>query len=837
MWCFELMTESNNFFNKLILSFIIFAGISSFVSAVSFISPTPANSSYLRTPYLTLNITNNSIGENFSNFTNVTFKIFYSNGTVAGQFPNSTNTTLGNGTFNMTYTFINFTGLGDGNYTYNATFFNGTGTSVVTNTTETRRVIIDTTLPNDSYVNQTPANSTYSVTPYLFINVSAIDLNLANVTFTLFYANGTVAGQFPNNTNVTPGLGNSTTINFTGLGDGNYTFNTTVYDLASNTNSTGSYRYIVDTTVPALSVVSPANKTYANTPYLLVNVSGTDVNYNITVFQLFNSSGLLNTTNVTSNTTNFTNLADGNYTFIVNVTDLAGNRNTTGNYTYVVDTTTPLVSYQGTTPANSSFVSTPYLFVNLSITDATLNQTTFSLFYANGTVAGQFPNVTNVTNGSSGLNFTGLGDGNYTFNTTVYDSTGHKNSTGTYYYVVDTTFPLISYNTATSYLLGTPAANLTSNLTSIYINISANDLNIGNITYRLSWANLTLINATNTTGNFTNFTGLADGNYTYNVTIFDGAGNQNSTSSQNITILNTAPILTSESPSSSTTQLTLTWTTSQPVNTTVFYQGTNVTNNSMITGETVVIGGLSCGTSYFYNYTICNVAGTCVTNSSNYGTKVCPVAVAGAASSGGSSVDTATPTPTPTSNTSEATATPTPSIFPETNTSESTITKVTTTDSNANLHIQQTNGGTTTNLDYQYILKQNVNAGDDIKVEFTGLSCDDYKAGLITFSQKTSSVTCGSVIANFIAQTALKAGSVFKVNVAVKKKLTSGAIQQLSGVKTTIVPATETTTTGGLTPTATPVTTTPASSSSIVIWIVLIALALGVLLFIQFRKK
>lgn len=612
-------------FNRFVLVVMLFVGLASLNHAVSFISPTPANSSYLGITYFVMNVTNNSVGENFSNLTNFTFKLFYANGTVAGQFPNVTNSTGLNGTAFANYAFLNFTGLGDGNYTYNVSFFNSTGSGTV-NSSETRRIVIDTISPQILF-NGTVANNSFIATPYIFLTLTINDTNIANMTY-----------------------------------------------------------------------------------------------------RIYNGSGNVNTTNFTSNWTNFTNLADGNYTVNVTATDLAGNTNTTSTYTYVVDTTTPLVSYGLNTPANLSSSNLTSIFVNLSVTEATLNRTQFSLFYAN--ITGTQINVTNVTGTS--INFTGLGDGNYTINATVYDAAGHSNST-------------------------------------LSINVSVNTTN----------------------------------DYAINQTVTQALQ----------------------------TTMSIAWYSLRSTNSTVYY-GTNssslsssVSDLTFLTNHSASLTGLTCNTLYYYNITNCNNLGTCFTNGTfSQSTTACSTTTTSGSSTGTTSNNniTVTATPTPTA-TPTVTATPTPTV-------KATVTTIPTVKpADSNTMIGATVSGGKTTVAYKYVLPQDVNAGDSITVEFTGLSCDDYKAGLITFSVTPTSVTCGSVIANFVAQTAMKKGDTFKVNVNVNKVLPATVIKQLQSTKTTVT-AVE----------ATPApTVVPQSSSSgtLYLWILIIAVVLSVIIFFQFKKK
>ncbi|MCH7516281.1 MAG: hypothetical protein IIB08_04000, partial [Bacteroidetes bacterium] len=66
--------------------------------------------------------------------------------------------------------------------------------------------------------------------------------------------------------------------NFTGLLDGNYTAKAYVVDAAGNINQTEQRQYVVDTTVPTITIVphTIANATFQNVTHALVNITTSD---------------------------------------------------------------------------------------------------------------------------------------------------------------------------------------------------------------------------------------------------------------------------------------------------------------------------------------------------------------------------------------------------------------------------------------------------------------------------------------------------------------------------------------------------------------------------------
>ncbi len=533
-----------------------------------------------------------------------------------------------------------------------------------------------------SFTSPTPSNNSYLGTNSFTISLSFTSdensSNLSAITYSIFNSSGVF--NVSNNT--------ATSLTFSGLADGVYTYNVTYYNSTSS-NSSETRKVLIDTTKPSVSFNSPANNAFVSTPYLFVNVTGTDANYNTTTFNLFNSSGLVNSTNFTSNSTNFTNLPDGNYTYTVTVTDLSGNSNTTSTFTYVIDTTNPTASYNNPTLAANFVTNTTYIPIGLSVTEATLNQTTFTLFNSTSLV-----NSTNVSHGTS-YNFTNLTDGNYTFNVTLYDSTGHS---------------------------GTVA-------------------------------------------------------------------------SRNITILNTLPSTTSNSTVVNSSNVILfTWATNQVTNSTIWYSSistsltTSITDLTMLSSHSGSTVPLSCGTTYYYAITSCNLAGSCTTGVTySVNTNACPVVSTAAdqTTSTTNTTSTVTPTPIPT-----PTVTTNSSVTNASKTNTNVTEKIVINSIDNNTEINATTSKNKTVVAYSYVLPTNVSAGDLLKIEFTGLNCSDYDKGLLKFSIQPVSVSCGSIIAEFKAVNNLTKGEKFIVKLEFNKTISSQDLRQLNNSKVTIIPET-----------------------------------------------
>jgi len=122
------------------------------------------------------------------------------------------------------------------------------------------------------YGTGTEDNDTSFNRDWVYVNVSVRQINESNITFALY--NSTWSNITTNTTPI------QRTINWTGLGEGNYSYNVTVYDFSGNVNVTKTRIITLDRTYPQISFApnTPANRTNTSNNYVLVNVSVSDTN-------------------------------------------------------------------------------------------------------------------------------------------------------------------------------------------------------------------------------------------------------------------------------------------------------------------------------------------------------------------------------------------------------------------------------------------------------------------------------------------------------------------------------------------------------------------------------
>ncbi len=407
-----------------------------------------------------------------------------------------------------------------------------------------------------AYGNDTAGNKNYSVTRTFSFDGTAPAINLVypsnnslfneqivTINYTLsddgtlsncWYTNS--SGAF--NYTITCGS-NLTTLEW---GSGLNTIRIYANDTANNVNSSSvNFTIQLDNVAPNVTIVSPLNITY--------NASSFPLNFTITIDE--NGSAMYTLDDGVNNITmsgnesqiwgtsfNASNasLDDGNYIFRAIANDTAGNFNRTQNVTFSVDTTAPNLTFAGVTEANGTTLTRSNIHVNISFNDSDsqtsaevylydYNSSTFSLINQTAMAVMQL------------LNFTGLSDGEYYFNASANDTSFNYNTTVTRNLLIDSANPQISYGVGTE----ADGANISSG--AVYVNVTANDSNLNAINFTL-WNGSGLVdNSTlfiGTSQLHINFTTLSDGNYTYNVSVNDSAGNVNSTATRTIRLDRTA---------------------------------------------------------------------------------------------------------------------------------------------------------------------------------------------------------------------------------------------------------------------------------------------------------
>lgn len=161
--------------------------------------------------------------------------------------------------------------------------------------------------------------------------------NTGNMTFRLTTSANSTCKYSLNNGTFNNSMSATNNLNFNGtnssIADGSYIVNAYCNSSSSIMNFTEYANFVIDTTHPLISYAGGSSADYSNLTQdsIYVNVSVTESNFKNMTFTLHNDTAVINSTTFTSLTTyiNWTALPYTNYTYNVNVTDLAGNTNFT----------------------------------------------------------------------------------------------------------------------------------------------------------------------------------------------------------------------------------------------------------------------------------------------------------------------------------------------------------------------------------------------------------------------------------------------------------------------------------------------------------------------------
>lgn len=284
-------------------------------------------------------------------------------------------------------------------------------------------------------------------------------------------------------------------------------FNSSVNDVTFSMNSTPGSNNLTNITL---------NIWYSNTTL-----------YNTTLRNLNGSSTII--TNITEN-----GIPDGDFIWNgLTFDDSAASAWADSNRTFTVDTISPDITFSVPTETNNSFLDRNYIEINVSSNDSGtgLDSIVINLFDSshteiNSSLTGSSPNY---------INFSGLNNGVYYFNATANDSANNLNITETRIITLDTVAPSISFSDPTE------ANNTLFDRDYVFVNISVTESNTQNITFVIAnstgiYNTTTRSMPTNLSNTSINFTGLAAGVYTYNVTVFDKVHKSDLTETRHITL-------------------------------------------------------------------------------------------------------------------------------------------------------------------------------------------------------------------------------------------------------------------------------------------------------------
>ncbi|MBI2665659.1 fibronectin type III domain-containing protein [Candidatus Woesearchaeota archaeon] len=463
-------------------------------------------------------------------------------------------------------------------------------------------------------------------------NSFAIDNNFSPQSNCKLYINNSLKNSVTRSSNSTESLSAS----LTGLSDGTHEWYISCTDSAGWSTESSHATFILDTTGPVISLVSPENTIIANGTDITFTVSDSPSNVSSVWYSLNNGATNGSVTAYNNASTTYTINSSEQFTadtnnLIIYANDTKSNPSQK-NVTFYVDVDPP--SIELVSPVNDTFNSGSF---RINATDNYASSITCQIL-----IDGQV-NATSSTSSKAFLNFNlNLSEGSHTWKITCTDLIGNLQTSATRIVKIDTTQPSID-----------PLYPLTVD--------TFNSLNgAADINYRLTETNpekciLYVDNtekSTVTAGtNFTNITFAASSQnspFNWKVWCNDSAGNNNTSTTNSIYYDIINPVISNIANTSlSEDSVTISWSIDETSNNSLFYGANNALLaqkkvDTLGTSPTTSITGLSASTLYYFRVQSCDQFSHCI-NSSEYNvtTSAAPsTPSSGGGGGGGSSLNT-----------------------------------------------------------------------------------------------------------------------------------------------------------------------------------------------------
>ncbi len=433
-----------------------------------------------------------------------------------------------------------------GVFSWNGTAYSNYGSGVLTdsNPNATTRGFSLAFLPSNVSFDFTPpavslnspANNSLLNTSTVGFNFTATDIDSAAVNCTVFVDNAASASN-SSTQNSTP-----TVVSVIGISDGNHNWSVSCQDNSSNSGSSPTWSFTVDTTPPAVTLNSPVNA---------LNTSSTSLNFNFTaadnIASTMNCSlfidGVQNSTNAsTSNNTAtifpVSGISQGNHNWSVQCKDTAGNTGNSVTRTFTVDTTPPAVTLNS--PVDTFNSSSSTINFNFTAADNLATSMNCSLFI-DGLL--NRTNASTANNTPTNLSISGLAQGTHSWNVSCTDPSGNTGNSPIRAFTVDTTPPVVTLNS--------PVNSFNSSSSTVAFNYTAADNLAATMNCSLfidgvsSAANSSTANNTPT---ILSVSGIPQGAHSWNVTCMDNANNAGLSATRTFIVDITPPVVTLNSP-------------------------------------------------------------------------------------------------------------------------------------------------------------------------------------------------------------------------------------------------------------------------------------------------
>ncbi|MCK5321107.1 VCBS repeat-containing protein [Candidatus Pacearchaeota archaeon] len=370
--------------------------------------------------------------------------------------------------------------------------------------------------------------------------------------------------------------------NITSLDDAVYKYNVTLFDAAGNSNSTSTRTVTLDTTYPTIDYntpPTPADNANLSQDYLTINVSVTEINADNITYYLYNSDDSLNASQVfpselpDSQAVNSVFNMTGNVLLLHMNNDSGYGENDTVVYDFSGNGNNGTSTFNGTGGMTASGKLGGGAFFDgdgdyVDIPDTVIGNFSWTIsLWINPKVDGSVADTYAIGSDYSPVRtYIGVKGGNYWF---YVGSSGDNLGSSV---VLDEWVNLVVVYNGSSVAMYENGNNTVTDL-SVSFTAVPSEFNIGSYSLASGWWNGSIdevaiwnrsLSATEISEMYNlskvkyqyNITSLDDAVYKYNVTLFDAAGNSNSTSTRTVTLDDTAPVISIVSPQNSSSYYT-----------------------------------------------------------------------------------------------------------------------------------------------------------------------------------------------------------------------------------------------------------------------------------------
>jgi large repetitive protein len=459
----------------------------------------------------------------------------------------------GNWTFDLSAT-VPATVLGEGVRDISAADSEGVGDHLP--------VTIDTISPVVTLTSPTDGSSTNVDAPTFSGTAGTADGDSSTITVKIFEGTGTT-GTLVQTLTTTAAAGAWSVDASPALAQGTYTAQAEQADTAGNPGTSDPATFTVDTTLPAVTLTSPADGSSTNdtTPTFsgtAGTADGDSSTVTVKIYEGTDTSGTLVQTLTTTAAAGdwsvdaTTMLAEGTYTAQAEQADSAGNTGLSDPHSFTVDITEPVVTLDSPTNLSSTTDTTPTISGTAG-TEAGDSSTITVKIYEGPTTSGTLVQTltTTATAGTWSVDAASLAQGGYTAQAEQADSAGNIGlSDPVIFFVIDNDAPVV---TLTSPADGSSTNDTTPTFSGTAGTEAGDSSTVTVKIYEGTDTSGTLVQTLTTTAAAGDWsvdatTMLAEGTYTAQAEQTDSAFNTGFSSANTFTVDITAPVVTLDSP-------------------------------------------------------------------------------------------------------------------------------------------------------------------------------------------------------------------------------------------------------------------------------------------------